>query len=180
MGLATFKENGKFILKYAKTHPETTWVFKPHPRLKYALLRNKIMTKDEINKYYNAWGKIGNVVENGNYFDLFKTSDLLVTDCCSFLAEYLPTNKPIIRLSPKNKMDFNQLGFLINDSCYEVKNNKDLNFWLNRLLFRKNTDTKQNLRTKALLNLIDLNIKSANKIYKNICDELNIERRFDG
>lgn len=180
MGLATFKENGKFILKYAKTHPETTWVFKPHPRLKYALLRNKIMTKDEINKYYNAWGKIGNVVENGNYFDLFKTSDLLVTDCCSFLAEYLPTNKPIIRLSPKNKMDFNQLGFLINDSCYEVKNNKDLNFWLSCLLFRKNTDTKQNLRTKALLNLIDLNIKSANKIYKNICDELNIERRFYG
>lgn len=176
MNLATFKKNGKFILKYAKTHPETTWVFKPHPRLKYALLRNKIMSEDEINKYYDSWQRIGNVIEDGNYFDLFKTSDLMITDCCSFLAEYLPTDKPIIRLTINNKTNFNSLGKLINESCYEVKDNKELEFWLSRLLFRKNMDSKQSLRAVAISNLVDLSKKSSKQIYTNICEELNVGR----
>ena len=107
---ATFKENGKFILELAKKYDETTWLFKPHPRFKFALLINNVMTEDDINKYYNEWLKIGRIYDKGNYFDIFKTSDLLITDSISFRAEYLPTLKPIICPTKHGSCKMNLLG----------------------------------------------------------------------
>ena len=162
--LATFRQNGKFILKYAQKHPNTTWVFKPHPRFKYALLRNNIMTSEEIDKYYKAWSKVGCICETGDYFKYFKTSDLLITDCCSFLGEYFPTNKPIIRLSTGATPNFNDLGKLIDECCYITKNNKELESCLARFTAR-NCDNKKALRDKTIPMIIDLTNKSAEKIY---------------
>ena len=34
---ATFDWSGEFLLAYARQHPETDWLFKPHPRLRYVL-----------------------------------------------------------------------------------------------------------------------------------------------
>ena len=45
---ATFEWNGKYILEYAKKHPEIKWIFKPHPSLKLRLETQKIMTNEEI------------------------------------------------------------------------------------------------------------------------------------
>ena len=57
--VATFKENGKFILELAKSHPEIEWAFRPHPAFDDRVLKNEIMTKAELNEYYAEWGKIG-------------------------------------------------------------------------------------------------------------------------
>jgi len=67
-------------------------VFKPHPRLKYELVQHGIMTMAEADEYYDAWRSIPNasVYEQGNYFGLFVESTLMITDCISFLGEYLP------------------------------------------------------------------------------------------
>ena len=46
---ATFHHNSKEILELAKKYSDSmNWVFKPHPRLKQALIQNKIMTEKEI------------------------------------------------------------------------------------------------------------------------------------
>lgn len=153
---ATFKENGNFILEYAKKHPETTWIFKPHPRFKYSLLRNKIMTQEEIIQYYSNWEQIGKVYEQGDYFDIFRTSDLLITDCCSFLGEYCPTDKPIIRLVGKQKCDFNKFGKMIINSCYEARDNSEIEKCLETLLKDRN-DYKAVLRKGIIEELIDFN-----------------------
>ena len=165
LNFATFKENGDFILEFAKQHPETTWIFKPHPRLKYAILKNRILSKEEIEKYYNEWADIGSVYEQGDYFDIFKTSDLLITDCCSFLGEYFPTNKPIIRLIGKQKCDFNKFGKMIINSCYEASNPSELEKCFNDLIKNKN-DYKASLRKEIIEEVVDIDeivsIKVAN------------------
>ena len=86
---STFKETGKFILEYAQKHPEFNWIFKPHPLLKKALLDNVFMSEEEINSYYSAWESLGQACYNGDYFELFNNSQLMITDCCTFLMEYL-------------------------------------------------------------------------------------------
>ena len=57
----------------------------------------------EINNYFSEWEKIGKIYPTGDYYELFSHSDCLITDCISFLAEYLPTGKPVIHLRKENQ-----------------------------------------------------------------------------
>ena len=92
-----------------------------HPDLKEVLYKDKRYGKDFIEKYYKQWAQIGKVYDTGNYFEQFMSSDILITDCDSFLLEYMPTLKPIIRLTnKKTKMKFSKLGKLISQGLYQV------------------------------------------------------------
>ena len=94
--LATFMENKDFILELAKKHPEFNWIFRPHFALKDRLLKYNVMKHDEIDKYWAEWENIGIISKStDNYYEQFMLSDCLITDCMSFLSEYLPTGNPI-------------------------------------------------------------------------------------
>lgn len=151
--VATFRQNGKFILELAKSHPETTWVFKPHPRFKHSVLRTKTMTQEEIDNYYDEWARIGTIYEQGDYINLFRTSDLMITDGCSFLAEYLPTQKPLIRLVNNKGVNLSKLGKLITKGFYEVYDNTQLKEIFEDLIVNKNDykfDQRKDLAKEVL------------------------------
>ena len=95
---STFDWNGYEILDFAEKHPEINWVFKPHPCLYKFLFMSGYMTKEKVDEYYERWGKIGLVCEDGDYMELFQQSFALITDCGSFLTEYLFTKRPCIHL----------------------------------------------------------------------------------
>jgi len=95
--LGTFEWNGREILEFAKQHPEVRWAFKPHPGLRWNLEAHGFMTHAEVDRYYRDWESIGIACYDGNYQDLFRGSNALITDCGSFLMEYVITGKPIIR-----------------------------------------------------------------------------------
>ena len=97
---STFLEYGEKILRYAQKHPEIKWAFKPHPTLRHVLIHILGHSEKEVNAYYSAWEKIGEVYLSGDYVRLFERSYALLTDCASFLIEYACTEKPIIRLVP--------------------------------------------------------------------------------
>lgn len=101
---ATFLENGRAILDYAKAHSEVKWAFKPHPGLKGTLVRQGAMTQAEVDAYYREWESIGEAcyTAEGDYRKLFARSRALITDCGSFLTEYGCTGKPVIRLICRN------------------------------------------------------------------------------
>jgi CDP-glycerol glycerophosphotransferase (TagB/SpsB family) len=173
LNFATFQENGKFILELAKKYQnQTTWIFKPHPRFRYACWRRKIMTLKESENYYKEWENIGIIYEAGDYFEIFKTSDLMISDCCSFLAEYLPANKPYIRLVSDNmSVKFNSIGEKILNCCYEAKNNMDIEKYFRDIIINKN-DNKREIRSKIIPLVIDFEETSSAKIYRNIVEEL--------
>ena len=160
---ATFDKNGKFILELAKKHPETTWVFKPHPRFKYALVRNNIMTENEAEEYFEEWNKIGTVYDCGNYINLFQTSDLMITDSISFLAEYILSGHPIIRLLSSNHAKMNQIGDKINNVCYATRDNNELYKNFNNIINR--IDEKAEDRTKLISTIYNKNESVYDKIY---------------
>ncbi len=173
LGLATFRKNGTDILNFAKTHPDISWVFKPHPRFKYALFRNKIMTSEEIDCYYNEWKKIGYIADTGDYFDIFKTSDLLITDSISFLAEYMTTSKPIIRLG--NNVDvFNSVGKELSNCYYTAIFKQDLENLIVSIL--NGQDYLKNKREVFSKKYIISNFSASNNIYNEL---LNTIRRQD-
>lgn len=173
--LATFTENGKFILDLAKKYSDkTTWIFKPHPRLTHALLKNKIMTRSEIDNYYKEWEKIGTVYTKGDYFDIFKTSDLMITDCGSFLCEYLLTGNPIIQLINKGHSKFNALGEKITSYNYKAYCCEDIKNILTEIINKK--DYNKEKRQTLIKDIIDIKETSASKIYKYLLKEVSLER----
>lgn len=73
------------------------WAFKPHPLLKHALYAHPDWGKDRTDEYWEWWSRQSNTqLEEGEYSDLFLTSDAMIHDCCSFSCEYHFTGKPVL------------------------------------------------------------------------------------
>ena len=124
---ATFRENGREILAYARQHPEIDWVFRPHPNLKSQLLKCDFMTHDEVEAYYEAWRQIGTYSTGGGYETLFQEADALVTDCGSFLTEFGATGRPVIHLlSARNTLVALPPSKRVFDTYYQVRDLKGL------------------------------------------------------
>lgn len=170
----TFEWNGKYILEWAKAHPEFHWLFKPHPRLKVGLLNANIMTEKEIEDYYNEWAKIGSYYDDGSYFDLFKNSKCLITDCGSFLTEYLPTRQPIIHLRNPKSRDFAASNVEIMKSFYKAWNLKDLKKHLDNVLL-KGLDPSKERRIRVMKKFGLENPNTTQKIIDVILKDLNIK-----
>ena len=171
---ATFEWNGKEILDFAKLHPEINWVFKPHPILKHRLLTQNVMNAEEIENYWKEWKNIGLVYEGGDYMDLFTNSKAMISDCGSFLTEYLPTNKPLIRLVSKNACPYNPSAQKVVSAYYSANNLEGLYKLLDKVIL-KNEDTIQDRREEIIKELHLNSNNAALNILKKKKNELDIK-----
>lgn len=113
---ATFLIYGEFILQLAEKYKQQVcFAFKPHPTLYVKLC--KIWGKEKTDEYYEKWANMENTqLELGYYSDLFRFSDAMIHDCCSFIIEYLYTQKPVLFLQAEtirieNFNDFSTKAF---------------------------------------------------------------------
>lgn len=148
---ATFEWSGIKALELAEKDPMINWVFKPHPRLKQALKENNIMTDKEVDDYYLAWDMLPNAItfDSGDYLDIFLNSSLLLTDCGSFLAEYLPTTKPVILLVNKDSAGYNVFGDLLVSTYYKCYDGIEMESIVQDILYNK-IDPMKKLRVQCL------------------------------
>lgn len=147
----TFDKYYKFFYEYAKSHTEFEFILKPHPVLKKEIIRQNLMSNSEMIEYFKAWEALPNaqIYEFGCYFDMFRDSDILITDCNSFLYEYLPTNKPVIHLTNNKSVGHNEYGQKIIAGYYSAKNIDEINQLLEQLLIQK-YDPLKAIRTSAI------------------------------
>jgi hypothetical protein len=136
--MSTFRWTAAPMLALAREHPEVRWVYKPHPTLKHSVVKNSVMSRDEYRAYEASWGELPNaaVYDSGEYFDLFRSSDVLVTDCGSFLAEYLPTGNPIIWLVQEGSIGLNPVGQALAAGFYEVRDIETFQAWFASVVLR--------------------------------------------
>ena len=121
--IGTFDWNGLQILEYAEAHPEIKWVFKPHPILRGLLSKFGIMSREEVDDYYDRWERIGIACYDADYQELFLESRVMITDSGSFLPEYGSTGRPVIRLiCAKNKHIPPRAARDVYDTYYNVRN----------------------------------------------------------
>ena len=164
---ATLDWNGEFLLDYAKSHPETDWIFKPHPRLRYSLCNELGWDEQWVDEYFSAWDALPNakVFDEGDYFDYFCSSDALITDSVSFLAEYLYTRNPIIHLINPQSVGYNPVGERLVKDYYKAHNKEELGQLLDRVVLGGD-DYLYEKRMDAL-NVIPLNPNGAGNAIKD-------------
>ncbi len=171
LACATFENTGAAILQLARQYQDQVdWVFKPHPRFKTAVIKNKIMTEAEIDDYYAAWQKIGTIYEGGDYFGLFMRSSGMITDCCSFLGEYLPAGKPLFHLAGREN-NFNDWAKSLICGYYEISDIAALSKEFERVIIRRD-DYKKDERLSKIPLLFDPHVKTAQKIVNHLCTVL--------
>ena len=112
-GFSTFDQNYKFMLELAKKYQDnTSWIIKPHPLLKGRIVEYGFFEKTEdYDNYLKEWDNLPNakVITDGTYFDIFKSSDCMILDSVSFLAEYQYVHKPLLFLT-RESQHFNEFG----------------------------------------------------------------------
>ena len=177
---STFDKNYQAIYEIAQSLQETTtWIFKPHPLLKKAAVESGVFSDEkEYDAYVEKWNKLPNarVITGGDYFDIFKTSDGMILDSDSFLAEYLYVNKPIMLLT-RESQKFSELGVPLSKVLYRV-NGEDFQgilHFITEVLVEKN-DTMADLRKNFFEAYLDYKKKNgmlaSEYIYQYICKKI--------
>ena len=119
------------MIKIAEMYSDSLQIaFKPHPRLKTSLYRHQEWGKKKTDEYYAMWASMKNTqLEEGEYVDLFKTSDALIHNCGSFTGEYLYLKKPVAYVTmdvESIKAPMHEFGKRCVDSHYIVSDDKEI------------------------------------------------------
>lgn len=127
-----------------KYKEEVQFAFKPHPVLKFKLINLWGIEKTE--DYYNRWENLANgQIEEGDYIDLFKTSNAMIHDCGSFTAEYLYTQKPVLFQirDEKVKDEFNSFGKLCFENHYHAYSIEETEAFIRDVVIADNDPKKE-------------------------------------
>ena len=114
--------------------------FKPHPMLRLKLNLDDVWGKEKTDTYYNKWAELSNGgLFEGEYVNLFYTSDGIINDSSSFLIEYLCTNKPQLFLVNDNSVSdrFNEVGKKALNTVYMGKTVTDIENFIETVILNK-------------------------------------------
>ena len=167
--LSTFHLYYKYFINLAKSNPNINFVFKPHPTLIKRIIELGIFSKREYESYYEQWNSLDNAlcITDGDYIDLFRISSLLITDCGSFVGEYLPSGNPVIYLiNPERDQNtyfesFSNMGKKILVTYYLAHNEDEIQMYFDNII-KNNVDPKKEER-QELCNKVFINIGSSGK-----------------
>lgn len=181
----TFNENYIWMYEFAKNTPDISWIVKPHPRMKIGAIEAGVFNSDmDYEDYIKRWNDLDNarVIESGDYYDIFDSSDAMILDSVSFLAEYQFTGKPLLWLYPKEQREMSELGSKLLSVLYKARGNDFLKIekFVNECKLKK--DRMYNERKaffKKYLDYFEINKKTASEcIYNLICKEIGWDREF--
>lgn len=136
------------FLKYANSFKElainlsdkVVWAFKPHPLLKAKLYKHHAWGKDKTDDYFRFWAETEYTqYEDGDYSELFCSSDALIHDSGSFLAEYLYLRKPTLyMLTPENSTEYySNFGKSALNACDLAYSFDDIELFIKDLILGK-------------------------------------------
>lgn len=171
LSYSTFDLYYKDFLELAKQTPEINWIIKPHQRVRYHAVESGLMTEKEIEEYFNEWSSLKNAefYYDGNYFDIFKSSDALITDSSSFLAEYLPTKNPVLHMISPDSKGYNEIGEIITKTYYKAKSFAEVKKFIEKVVIQENDHLKP--QRIGALDYVIVNKEGSGKFIANHIEE---------
>lgn len=165
-----------FMLSMAQKYSGSIeMIFKPHPLLRNKL--NALWGEDKTNEYYARWRQGENTDYNdGEYVDLFLTSDAMIHDSASFTVEYLYVNKPVLRtLNGEDLTDqFNQFGLACLKNHYLAYDETEIEAFIQNVI--SGQDPMKESRTSFLKGTLIPHGSPSEFIIDDILDSIDSQR----
>ncbi len=142
LGYSNFLAYAEFFQQLVETYEKKVYfIFKPHPILKAKLYLHPNWGRSKTDDYYKFWEvQINTSLNEGEYIDLFLSSDGLINDSGSYLAEYLFTSKPSLFMLRNDEVQthFNQFGRNCLDIVYKSYSKKDVITFIEQTILDEN------------------------------------------
>jgi hypothetical protein len=154
-GWSTFLKYKDHFLAFAGAHPEVEIVVRPHPYLFRTLRERDILSEQEVERFIQTVRSRPNMSlhQHPDYYALFRESDGLVTDCSSFLFEYIPTGAPIFYLENELGPGVNEEGELMS-AYYAGRDWGSVSEFLQMVIRREDPRQEERMaRQRAFLHL---------------------------
>lgn len=173
---STFMMYSELMLSIAIRYKDyVQFAFKPHPNLRGKL--DEVWGIEKTNHYFKRWADLPNgQIEEGDYTDLFLTSDALIHDSASFLIEYLCTKKPMLFLmkSMDTFHQFNEFGKLaLQKIPIGFSENEIIDFIEDTVINQK--DNFKMKREEFLYSQIIFNKSPSENIYEHLLSQLKLD-----
>ena len=162
----------KKMLWLDKYKSEVLFSFKPHPLLKNKL--DILWGKEKTKEYYDKWASMENTsVNEGDYIDLFLSSDAMIHDSGSFISEYLYVNKPVMRtlneVEESEKMNDFAMECIANH--YLANNEQQIEQFIQNVI--NGIDPLKEQRTKFVNEVLMPNGSPSQNIIDDILDSID-------
>lgn len=136
--MATIDTFGEAMRHLAeKYQDDVQWALRPHPMLKSRLMKTPEWGPQRTEDFFDFWEQEEFCqIHEEDYLPLFQTSDAIIHDSGSFLAEYLYLKKPAMYLMTDQTGDkyFNPFGRRAITSCEVGQSVDDIERFLIRVL----------------------------------------------
>ncbi|AYN03041.1 CDP-glycerol glycerophosphotransferase family protein [Flavobacterium sp. 140616W15] len=175
--VSNFLEYYDFFLELAINYKDKIQIaFNPHPLLRVKLENDPNWGKEKTNNYFDKWINLENgQFGDGYYIDLFLTSDALIHDSGSFMAEYLITGKPsLFMIRDESIMGYwNTFGDEAMAAHYQSRNKKQVIDFIENVVLNENDWMKDTRYDFVQNTLIPKNSSTASEnIMKYLENEL--------
>lgn len=128
VGGTNFLTYAEALVDYAASHPDTDFLFRPHPLMFDNFVKTGVMTPEDVADYKARCEKLPNLAfdPESRYDATFWGSDVLVSDISGMIPEYLFTGKPLIFCHTNMALSLLPPMRTLLDSCYWVGNAREL------------------------------------------------------
>lgn len=178
--LSTFLKFSDLYLKLPMIYKDIKFIFRPHTFLKIRLKDDKYWGEQKTDEYFQKMASYKNVEyqDGGDYLQSFINSDGIITDCGSFLMEYLYTDNPgcyILRNDETTEKMFNSFGKKCLEQYYIAFNEYDIINYIDDVILNEN-DVKKIARIEFATKEVKFNYpKVVDFILKHITNSIENE-----
>ena len=125
-GNCNFFEYKDFLIEYAEKNKDIDFIFRPHPQAFLEWNATGELPEKNANEYKKRYEECLNakIDTNKEYLTTFYSSDFMITDISSIVAEYFLTGKPIVYCH--KKYCFNDFSRRLSEGFYWVHNKEEL------------------------------------------------------
>jgi hypothetical protein len=136
--MATIDAFGDAMMRIAHDYSDDIqWALRPHPMLRPRLMQDPAWGPERTQTFFDFWERSEySQIHEDDYVPLFRTSDALIHDSGSFLAEYLYLRKPVMYLMTEDTGDmyFNAFGRGAITACEIGRSSDEIRRFLDDLL----------------------------------------------
>lgn len=134
---SNFELYSEYFLDYAELHQNDVFIaIKPHPALKDSLKNINKWSDDKIDSYFSRWRNgVNTSLFEGEWYNLFMSSDAMILDSIGFMLEYSLSMKPACVIYRENErgertMKFSECGEDVYNLLYHAKSQSEIENFL--------------------------------------------------